>query len=523
MSSSKPKVLLHQLSEHVVAGVNWRPLRLVADVPREHVCEHCHVIPRETALLPCKHALCDLCHEASTSAGETVCPIDRQSCGKDELRMIPLPETISNSLKAHCWNEDKGCDFSGTLETLLRHYETECEYRSIPCSVSRETVLLKNLPAHCNVDGCIASGGAAAASAGLNPTLDAVPSVESITDAVEERKRQLVEIHSCVSAMQPHLEKLYQVSAKRVQEAQELQRQQADRERQPEGGGFFRSVGSSIRRSFRRARQAASFRQQTPRDSESKAYGIAPLGLRCLCRSVKVSIIRRIKMYYACAIVTSCVLLHAAALEDRLAPSVFGRALFPNDKCSPQPGGKSIGERATCRFTTTVDVDTRRVPAKLPVVRCNCPGNLCHSNGDYRCQEVRRTFRVAYRLRLLGARRLTVFEKALFANDMCAPQPRGASIGERATCTFTTTVDVDATRVPAELPVVKCNCPGNLCRSDGDYRCQEVRSTFRVAYRGGTELVNGTVELTTSCVCAVSRTAVAGGGDRISNVNKSPS
>ncbi|KAL1433741.1 hypothetical protein MTO96_012273 [Rhipicephalus appendiculatus] len=117
----------------------------------------------------------------------------------------------------------------------------------------------------------------------------------------------------------------------------------------------------------------------------------------------------------------------------------------------------------------------------------------------------------------------SVFEKVLFADDKCSPQPGGVSIGERATCTFTTDVDVDATRVPAELPVVKCNCPGNLCRSDGDYRCREVRSTFRVAYRGGAELVNGTVDLTTSCVCAVSRTALAGaGGVRISNVNKEP-
>ncbi|KAL1433742.1 hypothetical protein MTO96_012274 [Rhipicephalus appendiculatus] len=127
----------------------------------------------------------------------------------------------------------------------------------------------------------------------------------------------------------------------------------------------------------------------------------------------------------------------------------------------------------------------------------------------------------------LEARRLNVFERALFANDdKCSPQPRGANIGERSTCTFTTTVDVDATRVPAELPVVKCNCQGNLCLSDGDYRCQEVRSVFPVVYRGGvngSELTNGTVELTTSCVCAVSLTAVAGaGGDRTGNTNKGP-
>ncbi|KAH7974885.1 hypothetical protein HPB49_020820 [Dermacentor silvarum] len=127
----------------------------------------------------------------------------------------------------------------------------------------------------------------------------------------------------------------------------------------------------------------------------------------------------------------------------------------------------------------------------------------------------------------LGARSSPpVRQNAISADGGCSPKPQGISIGERATCTFTSSVDVDATRIPAELPVVKCHCPSNLCSSKGDYRCQEVRSTYRVAYRGGTtglELTDGTVELTTSCVCAVSRTAVAGsGGVRTSNIGKEP-
>ncbi|KAH7975069.1 hypothetical protein HPB49_023266 [Dermacentor silvarum] len=55
---------------------------------------------------------------------------------------------------------------------------------------------------------------------------------------------------------------------------------------------------------------------------------------------------------------------------------------------------------------------------------------------------------------------------------------------------FTMTTDVDPARIPSELPVTKCNCPDSRCSDVGDYRCQEVRSTFRVAYRvGGGNLV----------------------------------
>ncbi|XP_075526436.1 uncharacterized protein LOC142558160 [Dermacentor variabilis] len=129
---------------------------------------------------------------------------------------------------------------------------------------------------------------------------------------------------------------------------------------------------------------------------------------------------------------------------------------------------------------------------------------------------------------VLGERvSLSAGQNTVSAGDECSPKPQGRNIGERATCTFTSSVDVDPTRIPAELPLVKCNCPGSLCSSKGDYRCQEVRSTFRVAYRGGAsglELANGTVQLTTSCVRVVSHSAPAGyvGRIRTSNVDKEP-
>ncbi|KAH9363748.1 hypothetical protein HPB48_006768 [Haemaphysalis longicornis] len=67
----------------------------------------------------------------------------------------------------------------------------------------------------------------------------------------------------------------------------------------------------------------------------------------------------------------------------------------------------------------------------------------------------------------------TTTPKTFFSRSNCSPRPEASSVGERATCPFTMAVDVDPTRIPSELPVVKCNCPDNLCSSMGDYRCTE--------------------------------------------------
>lgn len=121
----------------------------------------------------------------------------------------------------------------------------------------------------------------------------------------------------------------------------------------------------------------------------------------------------------------------------------------------------------------------------------------------------------------------TTTPKTYFSRDSCTPRPEASSIGERSTCTFTIAVDIDPTRIPSELPVIKCNCPDSLCSSTGDYRCKEVTNTIPVAYiqgSAGSKMTNGTIELTTCCVCAASRSASAndGGIPRTQDVDPPP-
>lgn len=93
----------------------------------------------------------------------------------------------------------------------------------------------------------------------------------------------------------------------------------------------------------------------------------------------------------------------------------------------------------------------------------------------------------------------------------CIPNPGSASIGDRASCTFTRSVDVDENRIPARIPFVSCKCPGQLCKDGGDYRCHEVKETFHVMLfnRRIGSIRNETLEMVMSCVCAVSRSTRA--------------
>uniref|UniRef100_A0A6M2D4Q8 Putative conserved secreted protein fat body overexpressed n=1 Tax=Rhipicephalus microplus TaxID=6941 RepID=A0A6M2D4Q8_RHIMP len=94
------------------------------------------------------------------------------------------------------------------------------------------------------------------------------------------------------------------------------------------------------------------------------------------------------------------------------------------------------------------------------------------------------------------------------ATGVCEPQPQSFGVGGRSTCTFSKIVDIDQHRIPPAIPTVKCKCPGNLCSSRGDFRCVDVKDPIQVSYRSSkspTAFFNKTIDVTTSCVCAMSR------------------
>ncbi|XP_037554621.2 uncharacterized protein LOC119431222 isoform X19 [Dermacentor silvarum] len=146
---------VHRFRDHVVAGVNWRPTRFVDEVPNSRVCGLCRMIPKQTVLLPCSHALCQSCHAASFEGGVGHCPLDREPFEEAECFGYQFPTRKANTLKVHCWNEAHGCEYTGTMDRMLEHYENECTFHSVECLRCGDVVQHSDLPTH-YVAGCIA-------------------------------------------------------------------------------------------------------------------------------------------------------------------------------------------------------------------------------------------------------------------------------------------------------------------------------------------------------------------------------
>ncbi|KAL3249082.1 hypothetical protein MRX96_056185 [Rhipicephalus microplus] len=179
---------VHRFREHPIAGVNWRPTRFVAEVPSSRVCGLCRMIPKRIVLLPCRHTLCQSCHAGSCQGCSGLCPLDQEPFEEAECSDYDLPTRKWNALKVYCWNESHGCQFSGTMEDMLRHYETECTFHLAECLRCGEPVLHKELAGH-YVAECSVAG--ATARPGKTPSKSRALTLEDVTAAFEEMKSLL--------------------------------------------------------------------------------------------------------------------------------------------------------------------------------------------------------------------------------------------------------------------------------------------------------------------------------------------
>ncbi|XP_037499048.1 uncharacterized protein LOC119372667 [Rhipicephalus sanguineus] len=106
--------------------------------------------------------------------------------------------------------------------------------------------------------------------------------------------------------------------------------------------------------------------------------------------------------------------------------------------------------------------------------------------------------------------RLDVLVSSRRRQQTCFAEPRSPSIGDRALCPYTRTVDVKYGRIPTTIPTVTCNCPGSRCSQTGDFHCQEIREELQVAYREHarrTTLRNETFTFACACITTQARQA----------------
>ncbi|XP_065308195.1 uncharacterized protein [Dermacentor albipictus] len=164
---------VHRFRDHVVAGVNWRPTRFVDEVPSSRVCSLCRMIPKRTVLLPCGHALCQSCHAGSLEESFQQCPLDQVQFEEAECGGYEFPARTANTVKVYCWNEAHGCEYTGTLDHMLEHYENECTFHTMECWRCGEGVKHRDLPMHY----------AAGCSAGVSTTISESSQPTALTPA----------------------------------------------------------------------------------------------------------------------------------------------------------------------------------------------------------------------------------------------------------------------------------------------------------------------------------------------------
>nr|XP_054924715.1 TNF receptor-associated factor 6-like isoform X3 [Dermacentor andersoni] len=177
---------VYRFRDHVVSGVNWRPTRFVDEVPSSRVCGLCRMIPKQTVLLPCGHALCQSCHAGSLEGGVGHCPLDGEAFEEGECVGYGFPARKVNTVKVYCWNEAHGCEYTGTMDRMLEHYENECAFHTVECLRCGQGVQHRDLLTH-YAAGCSA-GVSTAITESSQPT---AVTLEDVNAALEDAKARL--------------------------------------------------------------------------------------------------------------------------------------------------------------------------------------------------------------------------------------------------------------------------------------------------------------------------------------------
>ncbi|XP_037528973.1 myosin-10-like [Rhipicephalus sanguineus] len=138
--------VVHIFSGQVAAAENWPPIRLKEVHRQFFICALCRTVPNRTVVLPCRHCFCDSCHSGIVEVNGSVCPLCNVAIKDRPCRKINLPAKEAGNLEALCLND--GCDFVGSIEEVVQHYEKECKYHTVQCPRCQRRILHRGMVSH---------------------------------------------------------------------------------------------------------------------------------------------------------------------------------------------------------------------------------------------------------------------------------------------------------------------------------------------------------------------------------------
>ncbi|XP_070396415.1 uncharacterized protein [Dermacentor albipictus] len=114
------------------------------------------------------------------------CPLDREAFEESECGGYEFPARKANTVKVYCWNEAHGCEYTGTMDRMLEHYENVCTFHTVECLRCGDGVQHRDLPTH-YAAGCSA-GVSTAITESSQPT---AVTLEDLNAALDDVKAML--------------------------------------------------------------------------------------------------------------------------------------------------------------------------------------------------------------------------------------------------------------------------------------------------------------------------------------------
>ncbi|KAH9359670.1 hypothetical protein HPB48_013054 [Haemaphysalis longicornis] len=135
-------------------GLDSRPTVFVHGISPNRVCSACGLVPSAIALLPCRHVLCQPCHDRCREICEGRCCLDGEDIVRDDVVWSTFSTHSILGRKIQCWNAANGCNVSGLASEVLDHFYKECQHHKVPCPRCRQTVFHKDIVNHIRSGSC---------------------------------------------------------------------------------------------------------------------------------------------------------------------------------------------------------------------------------------------------------------------------------------------------------------------------------------------------------------------------------
>ncbi|XP_077550670.1 uncharacterized protein LOC144163866 [Haemaphysalis longicornis] len=175
---------------HTVFGfdccLDWRPTVFVHGISPNRVCSACGLVPSTIAMLPCRHVLCQPCHDRCQGR----CCLDGEDIVRDDVVWSTFAADSILGRKIQCWNAAKGCNVSGLASEVLDHFNKECQHHRVPCPRCRQTVFHKDIVNHIRSGSCTQAAVTESVSSetvasGVAQVIDALGSLDTRVSSMQ--------------------------------------------------------------------------------------------------------------------------------------------------------------------------------------------------------------------------------------------------------------------------------------------------------------------------------------------------